>query len=101
MNTIKQFFFVAATALFAASCVKVNFNEDTALGGSNPDDPNVSRALVGSYERDISLSGGTYTIKGYVYFASGIHYVFQKVQFSKVMFHKRGPSSLKGEPKNS
>jgi len=73
MNTFKQFFLIIATAMFAASCVKVNFDDETggSGGGTNPDDPNVSRILVGSYERDITLDGGTYTIKGYVYFTSG------------------------------
>ncbi len=73
MNTFKQIFVIGATVMFAASCVKVNFNDGTGGGGggTNPDDPNASRVLVGSYERDISLDGGSYTIKGYVYFTSG------------------------------
>lgn len=74
MNTFKQFFLIAAIAMFAVSCIKVNFNDETGGGGggsNNPDDPNASRILVGSYERDISLDGGVYTIKGYVYFTSG------------------------------
>ena len=72
MNTFKQLFFVASFAILAGSCVKVDFNdgEDTGTGGGNVDDPNVSRILVGSYERDITLDGGVYTIKGYVYFDS-------------------------------
>ncbi|OJW30592.1 MAG: hypothetical protein BGO54_21915 [Sphingobacteriales bacterium 46-32] len=74
MNKFKQFLFIAVTAMLAVSCVKVNFNDEDGGsngGGSNPDDPNVSRVLVGSYERDITLDGGVYTIKGYVYFTSG------------------------------
>lgn len=73
MNTFKQLFLVAATALSAASCVKVNFNDESTGGGgnTNPDDPNVSRVLVGSYERDITLTGGVYTLRGYVYFQEG------------------------------
>ncbi len=65
---------MAAVAISAASCVKVNFDDgdDTGGGGGgNPDDPNVSRVLVGSYERNITLDGGVYTLKGYVYFTSG------------------------------
>jgi hypothetical protein len=72
MNKLKQILFVTAVSLFAASCVKVNFNEDGGTGGTtNPDDPNQTRVLVGSYERDITLTGGVYSIKGYVYFAAG------------------------------
>ncbi len=72
MNSMKQIAVVASLAFLATSCVKVNFNEDGTTGGTtNPDDPNQSRVLVGSYERDITLDGGVYTIKGYVYFAAG------------------------------
>lgn len=70
---MKQFLALAAITLFAASCVKVNFNEESGSGsgGSNNDDPNQTRILQGSYERDIVLTGGTYTLRGYVYFQSG------------------------------
>lgn len=72
MNILKQSFFLAITCLLAASCVKVNFNDELNGGSTgNADDPNVSRVLQGSYERDIDLDGGTYTINGYVYFQSG------------------------------
>jgi len=70
MYSFKQTFILAAVVL-AASCVKVNFNEEGAGGGSNPDNPNETRVLTGSYERSIELTGGTYTLKGYVYFSSG------------------------------
>ncbi|HEY0355965.1 MAG TPA: hypothetical protein VGC29_07170, partial [Flavisolibacter sp.] len=73
MNKIKQFLMVAVMGMAVTSCVKVNFNDDTDGGntGTNPDDPNQTRVLVGSYERDITLDGGAYTIKGYVYFTNG------------------------------
>lgn len=72
MNRFKQLLVVAALALTLPACVKVNFEEDgTTTPGTNTDDPNVSRVLQGSYNRDITLTGGTYTIKGYVYFTSG------------------------------
>ena len=74
MNKFKSLLFVAVVAMSAASCVKVNFNDDKDTGGTigtNPDDPNVSRVLIGSYERNITLDGGAYTIKGYVYFTGG------------------------------
>ena len=72
MNKIKQFFMVAVMAALITCCVKVNFNDDDGTSGvTNPDDPNQTRVLVGSYERDITLDGGSYTIKGYVYFTSG------------------------------
>lgn len=75
MNTFKQLLVIAALALTLPACVKVNFNDEdgtgTGSGGNNADDPNVSRVLQGSYERNITLTGGTYTIKGYVYFTSG------------------------------
>ncbi|MCX8020583.1 MAG: hypothetical protein N2747_08845 [Chitinophagaceae bacterium] len=70
----RNLLFVAIISIAAGSCVKVNFNEDNASGGgvgTNPDDPNVSRVLVGSYERNITLQGGVYTLKGYVYFTAG------------------------------
>lgn len=71
MNKFKQIASVTLLSLLVASCVKVNFNEEKTDGTTNPDDPNVSRVLVGSYERSITLDGGVYTIKGYVYFTSG------------------------------
>ena len=72
MSKFKSISIVAGIVLFTASCVKVNFEEDGTTGGNtNPDDPNQSRVLIGSYERDITLDGGAYTIKGYVYFTSG------------------------------
>jgi hypothetical protein len=73
MNTFKQLLFVSAMAVSVASCVKVDINED-GPGGSGSgasDDPNTTRVLQGSYEREINLTGGTYTMKGYVYFAPG------------------------------
>lgn len=71
MNTMKPFFLAAALSVLFAACVKVNFNEDQGPSDGNPDDPNISRVLTGSYERDITLEGGVYTLKGYVYFTSG------------------------------
>jgi hypothetical protein len=73
MNMFKQLLVVAALALTLPACVKVNFNEDNAGGSgtANTDDPNVSRVLQGSYSRNITLTGGVYTIRGYVYFTSG------------------------------
>ncbi len=72
MNKLKQLFLVAIVSAMTVSCVKVNFNEENGTGNTNnPDDPNVSRVLVGSYERDITLTGGVYTIRGYVYFGQG------------------------------
>lgn len=74
MNTFKQFFLIASAAILAVSCVKVDFNDETGGGGggaNNPDDPNVSRVLTGSYGSDVTLDGGVYSLKGYVYFNSG------------------------------
>ena len=73
MNTFKKLLFVTSIAVFGVSCVKVNFDEDGTGGTTtgNTDDPNQTRILQGSYERDITLDGGTYTLKGYVYFTSG------------------------------
>ena len=71
MNKFKSISLIAITSLLIASCVKVNFNDEEGGGGSNPDDPNTTRILVGSYERSITLDGGVYTLKGYVYFAAG------------------------------
>ncbi len=73
MNKLHKLLFTALVALSAASCVKVDFNDSlTSTGGStNSDDPNTTRILKGSYERNITLTGGTYTIQGYVYFQTG------------------------------
>lgn len=74
MNMFKQMLVVAALAFILPACVKVNFNDESGgdtTPGTNTDDPNVSRVLQGSYSRNITLTGGTYTIKGYVYFTAG------------------------------
>lgn len=71
MNKFKPFLLIAVTAVFAASCVKIDFNEEGSGGNSNPDDPNETKVLTGSYERDITLQSGVYTLKGYVYFTNG------------------------------
>lgn len=71
MNKFKQFLAMVALTSMATSCVKVDFNEEGSGGAGNTDDPNTTRVLQGSYERSIVLSGGTYTLKGYVYFTSG------------------------------
>ncbi|HMO33540.1 MAG TPA: hypothetical protein PKE63_07345 [Lacibacter sp.] len=73
MNTIKQFSLFALAVLFLSSCIKVNIEDNTggSGGGTNQDDPNVTRVLQGSYERNITLDGGKYTMKGYVYFQAG------------------------------
>src|SRR5688572_17603138 len=72
MNKFKQLLLIAVTSLSVASCVKVNFNDEDGGGGpTDNEDPNQTRILTGSYERDITLDGGTYTLKGYVYFTSG------------------------------
>lgn len=72
MNRFKQLLVVAALALTLPACVKVNFEDDNGTTtGNNAEDPNTTRVLQGSYSRDVALTGGTYTIKGYVYFTSG------------------------------
>lgn len=74
MNIFRQMLGVSVLAIAMAACVKVNVGDDNtggSGGGNNTDDPNVSRVLQGSYERNITLEGGTYTIKGYVYFTAG------------------------------
>ena len=71
MKKLTQIFIAGALALTATSCVKVNFEDpiaNTGGTGANSDDPNTTRILKGSYERSITLTGGTYTIQGYVYF---------------------------------
>ncbi|MFN4285306.1 MAG: hypothetical protein ACK4E8_05005 [Lacibacter sp.] len=74
MNTIRQLTLFAAALIFLGSCIKVNIEDNTGGtggGSNNQDDPNVTRILQGSYERNITLTGGKYTLKGYVYFQSG------------------------------
>ena len=73
MNKFKQLLFTAFIAGALSSCVKVSFNDNlgTTPGATNNEDPNTSRVLQGSYGRNITLTGGTYTIRGYVYFTAG------------------------------
>ncbi len=73
MKTAKQLLSAMMILVFISSCIKVDLTEDSSSGGSttNPDDPNSTKVLVGSYERDITLAPGTYTLRGYVYFTSG------------------------------
>ncbi len=74
MKKLKQILLIAVASASLASCVKVNFNDDAGGGGNNngnSDDPNQTRILTGSYERNITLEGGVYTLKGYVFFTSG------------------------------
>lgn len=72
MNKFKQLLLIAVTSISVASCVKVNFNDEDGTGGDvNNGDPNETRVLTGSYLNSVTLTGGTYTLKGYVYFTSG------------------------------
>lgn len=71
MNKLKQLLLIAVTSVSVASCVKVNFNDEDGSKTTDSDDPNETRILTGSYEQSITLDGGTYTLKGYVYFTSG------------------------------
>lgn len=71
MNKLKQLLLIAVTSISVASCVKVNFNDEDGGKTTDSDDPNETRILTGSYEESITLDGGTYTLKGYVYFTSG------------------------------
>ena len=71
MKMFRNLLVASALALTLPACVKVNLEEDTTTAGSTTEDPNVSRVLQGSYSKSITLTGGTYTLKGYVYFTSG------------------------------
>ncbi len=73
MTTLKQTLSVLMLFVFVTSCIQVDINDSasTGGGGTNPDDPNTTKILVGSYERNITLAPGTYTLKGYVYFTTG------------------------------
>jgi hypothetical protein len=72
MNKFQPFLLIAALSIFSA-CVKVNFDDEGGPtgGGGNTDDPNETKILSGSYERDITLQEGIYTLQGYVYFTEG------------------------------
>ncbi len=88
---MKHYLLAAMMGLSLASCVKVNFNDgDGGNTGSNPDDPNVTRVLTGSYERDIVLTGGVYTIKGYVYFTNGTSFNIPKGTILKSDVSQKG-----------
>jgi hypothetical protein len=72
MTTLKKIFPVLMLLSFFSSCIDVNIDDgSTTSTPTTPDDPNTTKILVGSYERNITLSPGTYTIRGYVYFTSG------------------------------
>lgn len=72
MNTLKQMLSAVAILSLVSSCIKIDMTDSNASGGTtNPDDPSTTKVLTGSYERDITLTPGTYTLKGYVYFTSG------------------------------
>ncbi len=73
MNKRNYLLLMTVFLLLASSCVKVNYNDEGegGKGGDNMDDPNISRILQGSYERNITLDAGVYTIRGYVYFTAG------------------------------
>jgi hypothetical protein len=73
MKRLNSLVLLTVLTLLASSCLKVEYNEETGTGtgGGNEDDPNVTKILKGSYERNINLSEGVYTIVGYVYFQSG------------------------------
>lgn len=74
MNKFQPFLLIAVLSVFSA-CVKVNFddggNGGGNGGGNNTEDPNETGILTGSYERDITLTEGVYTLNGYVYFTEG------------------------------
>src|SRR5688572_23118197 len=71
MTKLTKLLFVTLASISMSSCVKVNFEDESGSSSTNPDDPNSSRVLVGSYGRNITLDGGVYTIRGYVYFTAG------------------------------
>jgi hypothetical protein len=72
MTTLRKILPILVLMSFFASCIDVNIEDSTSSGSvSTPDDPNVTKVLVGSYERNITLTPGTYTIRGYVYFTAG------------------------------
>lgn len=62
---------LGAILISMASCVKEVSNDNGDGGGKNPNDPNVTKELKGSYENDVTLQKGTYTLTGYVYFQNG------------------------------
>jgi len=73
MRTLHKVLAMAWMVVSVSSCIDVSIDEETASGGgaTNPDDPSQTKVLVGSYERDITLTPGTYTLRGYVYFTQG------------------------------
>jgi hypothetical protein len=72
MTTLKKIFPILLLMGVFTSCIDVNIDDSSSSGTpTTPDDPNSTKILVGSYERNITLSPGTYTLKGYVYFTAG------------------------------
>jgi hypothetical protein len=74
MRLLKIVSILAVASIVLNSCIKVNIADDgsgSSGGSTTADDPNTTRVLQGSYERNITLTGGTYTLRGYVYFVAG------------------------------
>jgi len=66
---LKQLLFVTTTALFLASCIKVEVGDSIPHSGGAGDPAN--RVLNGTIDRDLTLTKGTWTLKGYVYVNNG------------------------------
>jgi len=73
MKWIKQALVITLSVVSLSACVKVDISDDSGGtgGGGNTDDPNVSKILTGTVDKSITLSKGTYTLRGYVYVNNG------------------------------
>ena len=72
MKLMKQAFVCVISTLALSACVKVDIRDElTGGGGGNTDDPNVTKVLTGTIDKSITLSKGTYTLRGYVYVNNG------------------------------
>ncbi len=69
MKRMKQLLFIALTALSFTSCIKMN--DDEPVSPVDPTDPNTSKVISGTIDKDLVIKTGTYTLKGYVYVNNG------------------------------
>lgn len=67
---MKKLLIVAFIVTSFASCVKVNFNDDTDGGGGN-DTTAIPTILAGRIDKDLSLPKSNYEIRGFVYVGKG------------------------------
>ena len=70
MKLVKQMAVVALSAFTITSCIKVNTGDEIVNGGGNGTD-STSKVINGTIDKSMTLTKGTWTLKGYVYVNNG------------------------------